>query len=191
MIEAGGLIKLHYHKNLDLLELFSEVSQVLYYRDKSLFWNLEISQLDHNHLIKKNDGLFVDGTFIDRFDYHDNELYFDDTIVSREYTDDQITEMVESLWVSDPFLTIGKLDLTYWFEAVYISDTVQTYENKSDSMMYVQINNPNNQTLEINCNYIINTHSNDVITKQLPAGMTIQIKEINGNPLNNITVKLV
>jgi len=110
MLEAGGLIKLHYHNHFDVLEAFSEVSGVLYYKDDPLFQNIQLSQQEHNHLVKKSDGLFVDGTFLDRFDYHDQELYFDDVIVSREYKDENISTMINTLWSTDPYLEIGKLN---------------------------------------------------------------------------------
>ena len=100
MIEAGGLIKLHYHKHMEVLEELTDVSGILYYKESPLFSNIQISQATHNHLTKRADGLFVDGTFLDRFGYDstNDELLFDNRIVSRKYTETQIKDMVDSLW---------------------------------------------------------------------------------------------
>ena len=149
MLNAGGLIKLHYHDNLEVLDLFTDENNVLYYRGVPLFTNIQLSEREHNHLIAVEDGLFVDGTFLDRFEYHDNELYFDDLIVSREYTDELVTDTVDELWDPNPYLQIGKIDLTYWFKLVFNSDKVKTYSNDSDMTMNVLIENPNNQELRV------------------------------------------
>lgn len=118
MINEGGLIKLHYHKHLEVLEELTDTGGVLYYRgtpliatDKPLFQSVQISKKEHNYLQKLEDGLFVDGTFLDRFSYKDNELYFDDKIVSREYTETEITNMVDSLWSPTPFKTFNKVEV--------------------------------------------------------------------------------
>ena len=191
MIQAGGLIRLHYHDNLDILNLFSEVDNVLYYRNNSLFQNIQISEAEHNHLTKQQDGLFVDGTFLDRFSYYDNELYFDDKIVSREYTDQQITDMVNTLWQINPYLEIGKIDLTYWFENEISEDKTQKYKNNSDSNMNIKILNPEEQDLII----IIDSESNNYNTQEidivLPRNTELIIQESNNEDLNNITVNLV
>lgn len=191
MLNAGGLIKLHYHWNYDVLELFSEENEILYYRDESLFKNLEISQEEHNHLTKNEDGLFVDGTFVDRFSYDEehDELYFDERIISREYTNQQITDMVNSLWVNNPFTEIGKINLTHWFELVNETDTMIIYKNNSDLTMTVSIYNPNVDQLSITIDgeTVETERLND--TRQLPPGKTIRIISRNNTPLN-LTITL-
>ena len=109
MLEAGGLIRLHIHNHFEVLEAFSEKNGVLYYKNSPLSQSIQLSQREHNHLVNEPDGLFVDGTFLDRFDYHDQELYFDDVIVSREYKDENISAMIDVLWSTNPYLEIGKL----------------------------------------------------------------------------------
>ena len=150
MLNAGGLIKLHYHSHYEVIEALTDVNGILYYKNSSLFNNIQISAAAHNYLTKKTDGLFVDGTFIDRFSYHDNELYFDTKIISREYTDQQITDMVNALWATDPYLTIGKLDMSYWLQSIYDSPTVKNYRNYSDMTINAIIKNDNAQELKIN-----------------------------------------
>ena len=190
MIEAGGLIRLHYHKNLDLLELFSETNQVLYYRDKSLFWNLELSQLPHNRLVKQNDGLFVDGTFTDRFSYHDNELYFDHVIISHEYTDNEIIGLIDSLWTPNPYEQLGKIDLSYWFELITANTKTLAYKNNSDSTMYLLITNPNNQSLKIEIDGNLSYSSDTEINMTLLTGQQIIVRENDFNELQNVVVTL-
>lgn len=169
MIEAGGLIKLHYHNHFDVLEAFSEVSGVLYYKDKPLYQNIQVSQRAHNHLVKASDGLFVDGTFLDRFAYRNQELYFDDVIVSREYEDEAISTMINTLWSTNPYLEIGKIDLSYWFELIYSTDKIMIYQNNSDMPMNILIDNPNNQLLKISTgDTTINRNSEHINVTLLP-----------------------
>jgi len=191
MQQAGGLIKLHYHENYGVLELFNDVNGVLYYRNSPLFQNVQISQEPHNKLSKKSDGLYSDGTFIDRFEYVDDELLFDGVIVSREYPDETITDLVSSLWSPDPYLEIGKIDMTYWFVTNNDSDTKKIYENTSkDSIIDVLINNPNNQELYIK--YGINdlTSSDSEISIKLPVQSLLEINETN-NAILDISVDLL
>jgi hypothetical protein len=190
MLNAGGLIKLHYHTNLDVLDFFSDSSGVLYYRGSPLFSNVQISEEEHNYLEKKEDGLFVDGTFIDRFSYLDNELYFDNKIVSREYTDQEITDMVNSLWVVNPYHTLGKIDLTYWFETVTDISTAKVYKNNSDTNMNIKINNPNTQNLVVKIDDTVTNDNSAVINVTLPSLSKLDIREANGNDIN-ITVELI
>ena len=190
MLEAGGLIKLHYHNHLEVLEAFSEVDDILYYRDSPLFQNIQLSQLEHNHLVKVSDGLFVDGTFLDRFDYHDQELYFDDVIVSREYEDEVISAMVDTLWSTDPYLEIGKIDLSYWFERIYATDKVLIYQNNSDMPMYILINNPNNQLLKINIEDETTNNNTERINITLLPSQRLNIQENTNEDLQNITITL-
>ena len=112
MIPAGGLIHLHYHDHMDVLESFTDVDGILYYKASPLFSNVQLSKKAHNHLTKENDGLFVDGTFVDRFSYdqeHD-ELLFDNIIVSREYPEQEIKDMVNTLWTTTPYKSITKVN---------------------------------------------------------------------------------
>lgn len=190
MLEAGGLIKLHYHNHFDVLEAFSEVNGVLYYKDDPLSQNIQLSQQEHNHLVKASDGLFVDGTFLDRFSYHDQELYFDDVIVSREYTNEKISAMVDSLWATNPYLEIGKIDLSYWLELVYSTDKVLIYQNNSDMPMNILINNPNNQLLKITTgDTTVNRNSERISVTLLPE-QRLNIQESSNEDLQNITITL-
>lgn len=191
MLNAGGLIKLHYHDHLDVLESFNDINGVLYYKDAPLFQNIQISKYQHNHLVRKPDGLFVDGALLDRFDYHDNELYFDNIIVSREYTNQKITDMIDSLWNPNPYLTVGKIDMTYWFEPVYSSDKLLNYRNNSTDMtMHIAINNPNNQTLQIYNNDVPSYDNTSIIHVDLLPSTNLVVQEKDQNVLNNVSVIL-
>lgn len=190
MLEAGGLIKLHYHSHFDVLEAFSEVSGVLYYKDSPLFQNIQLSQREHNHLVKESDGLFVDGTFLDRFSYHDRELYFDDVIVSREYEDEVISAMIDTLWSTNPYLEIGKIDLSYWLELIYVTSKVVIYQNNSDMPMNILINNPNNQLLKITTgDTTVNRNSERISVTLLPE-QRLNIQESANEDLQNIIITL-
>ena len=196
MQQAGGLIRLHYHNNFNLLELFSEVngvlyynslslyknleisanahnhltkandglfvdgsfidkfsevSGVLYYNSLSLYKNLEISQTEHNHLTKNDDGLFVDGSFIDRFDYDDenDELLFDDIIVSREYVTQDVIDNVTDLWSPSPFTALNKLNVNYLIKTLINNEKQQLYKNDSYDTIIVTITNSYEQSLRI------------------------------------------
>lgn len=190
MLEAGGLIKLHYHSHFDVLEAFSDISGVLYYKDSPLFQNIQLSQREHNHLVKQSDGLFVDGTFLDRFDYHDQELYFDDVIVSREYEDEAISTMINTLWSTNPYLEIGKIDLSYWFELIYATNKIMIYQNNSDMPMNILIDNPNNQLLKISTgDTTINRNSEHINVTLLPE-QRLNVQENANENLQNITITL-
>jgi hypothetical protein len=190
MLEAGGLIKLHYHSHFDVLEAFSDISGVLYYKDKPLYQNIQLSQREHNHLVKASDGLFVDGTFLDRFDYHDQELYFDDVIVSREYKDEAISTMIDTLWSTNPYLEIGKIDLSYWFELIYATSKIMIYQNNSDMPMNILIDNPNNQLLKISTgDTTINRNSERINVTLLPE-QRLNVQENANENLQNITITL-
>jgi hypothetical protein len=190
MLEGGGLIKLHYHNHFDVLEAFSEVSGVLYYRDSPLFQSIQLSQQEHNHLVNKSDGLFVDGTFLDRFDYHDQELYFDNIIISREYANEKVSSMVSSLWETNPYIEIGKIDLSYWLELVYSTDKVLIYQNNSDMQMNMQINNPNNQPLKLDVDdTVTNSNSNKINITLLPS-QRLTIRDNTQDDLHGITITL-
>lgn len=150
MIEAGGLIKLHYHNNFDILELLSETGGILYYNNKPLFHNVHISLTQNNILEKKEDGLFVDGTFLKRFTYSDNELRFDNVIVSREYSDDDIQTSINNVWTGNTqFHQIGHLDLSYFLQV--IQNDIYRYEciNNYRSTMHLKIDNPEEIVLEL------------------------------------------
>lgn len=190
MLEAGGLIKLHYHNHFDVLEAFSEVSGVLYYKDKPLYQNIQVSQRTHNHLVKASDGLFVDGTFLDRFAYRNQEIYFDDVIVSREYTNEKISAMVDSLWATNPYLEIGKIDLSYWLELVYSTDKVLMYQNNSDMQMKMQIDNPNNQLLKLDIDGTVTNSNSTKINITLLPSQRLTIRENAQDDLHGITITL-
>lgn len=213
MINAGGLIRLHYHNNFQLLELFSEVdgilyfnalslfknleisqqqhnyltkesdglfvdgtfidkfsevNGVLYFNGNSLFDNVEISQQQHNHLTKENDGLFVDGTFIDRFDYDDenDELLFDDIIVSREYNNQDVTNAVESLWTQDPFHILNTINVNYLIKTIVNNTKQKLYKNNSYNTIIVTITNTNEQRLKIKIGEELNISDlNDIVNE--------------------------
>lgn len=190
MLKAGGLIKMHYHDHYEVLESFYDVDGVLYYREKPLFLNITISPNEHNYLTKLENGLFVDGTFLDRFSYENDELLFDNIIVSREYEDQKIQDMVTSLFNKDTFHEIGKIDLNRFFETISIQDTELTYKNNSDMDMTLAIINPTRQTLVIVSGENTDTNNMANITYILHGGKTIDIQEINGEILNDITVKI-
>lgn len=190
MLEAGGLIKLHYHNHFDVLEAFSEVSGVLYYKDKPLYQNIQVSQRTHNHLVEASDGLFVDGTFLDRFAYRNQELYFDDVIVSREYTNEKVSAMVDSLWATNPYLEIGKIDLSYWLELVYSTNKVLMYQNNSDMQMKMQIDNPNNQLLKLDIDGTVTNSNSTKINITLLPSQRLTIRENTQDDLHGITITL-
>jgi hypothetical protein len=191
MLEAGGLIKLHYHKHFELLEAFIDVNDILYYKDEPLFKNIQISSQSHNYLSKKSDGLFVNGTFLDRFSYHDDELYFDDKIVSREYTNQQITNMVNSLWTTNPYHTLGVIDYTHWLECIKSTDKELTYKNNSDISMNIKILNPNGQILTVRVIDAIANYGNTEISKILTSGAEVSVHEASNEDLNNVSIILV
>lgn len=190
MLEAGGLIKLHYHNHFEVLEAFSEKNGVLYYKDSPLSQSIQLSQREHNHLVSVSDGLFVDGTFLDRFAYRNQELYFDDVIVSREYTNEKISAMVDSLWTTNPYLEIGKIDLSYWLELIYSTDKVLIYQNNSDMQMKMQIGNPTNQLLKLDVDgTVTNSNSNKINITLLPS-QRLTIRENAQDDLHGITITL-
>ena len=196
MLEAGGLIKLHYHQHLELLEAFTDVDNILYYKNEPLFKNIQISSQSHNYLSKKSDGLFVDGTFLDRFSYHDNELYFDNKIVSREYTDQQITNMVNGLWTTNPYHTLGVIDYTY-------EPSIRTMIPKINSgglsggaiaaivSMNIKILNPNGQMLAVRVIETTINYDNTEISKILTSGAEVSVHEASNEYLNNVSIVLV
>ena len=149
MINAGGLIKLHHHKNFALLELFSDVNNVLYYRNASLFNNIQLSQNQNNLLTKANDGLYVNGTFLKRFTYNSGNLYFDGKIVSREYEDSAIRSSIVTIWNNLEFHRIGKLDLSYFLNVLVDNNEEYKCENGSDIIMSIHITNQEDSTLKI------------------------------------------
>lgn len=149
MINAGGLIKLHHHKNFALLELFSDVNNVLYYRNASLFNNIQLSQNQNNLLTKANDGLYVNGTFLKRFTYNSGNLYFDGKIVSREYEDSAIRSSIVTIWNNLEFHRIGKLDLSYFLNVLVDNNEEYKCENGSDMTMSIHITNQEDSMLKI------------------------------------------
>lgn len=149
MINAGGLIKLHHHKNFALLELFSDVNNVLYYRNASLFNNIQLSQNQNNLLTKANDGLYVNGTFLKRFTYNSGNLYFDGKIVSREYEDSAIRSSIVTIWNNLEFHRIGKLDLSYFLNVLVDNNEEYKCENGSDMTMNIHITNQEDCMLKI------------------------------------------
>lgn len=149
MAGTGSLIKTHIHEHYLVLEKFNEIDGILFYNNSPLFMNIQLSENENNIITKEEDGLFVDGSFLNRFEFKDNELYFDDIIVSREYTDQQITDMIDELWVANSFHEIGILDLTPWLKQTYKSNNLLIYKNTYGKNIPIVINNPEQYTLKI------------------------------------------
>lgn len=116
MLQAGGLIRLHYHDNIEVLDKFTDINGILFYRGSPFSSNISISQREHNYLTALEDGLFVDGSFIDRFTYdsENDELLFDGIIISRDYDDQSVKDEINSLWNQNPLelITMSKTNTT-------------------------------------------------------------------------------
>ena len=68
---------------------------------------MQISSKENNGITLEPDGLFMSNLtmlnttqyyLVSRFSYIDGRLFFDNTVVSQEYTYDQIEAMVSDLW---------------------------------------------------------------------------------------------
>ena len=105
MSSTGSLIQLHHHENFELLEHLTDNSGILYYKNAPVFPG--ISSRENNGIALEPDGLFMSNltmlnynqyNLVSRFSYIDGRLFFDETVVSQEYTEDQIAAMVTELW---------------------------------------------------------------------------------------------
>ena len=105
MADTGSLIQLHKHNNFEVLEYLEDSDGKLYYKDVPIY--TAVSESPNNAITTLTDGIFVDNTYflskeqyelLSKFSFKDNELYYDGIIVSREYQNNQIDNMISSLW---------------------------------------------------------------------------------------------
>lgn len=96
MSKSGSLIQLHSHTNLELLELLSDVDNKLYYRGIPIY--TQISSNENNAIKKLNDGIFVDNSIISRLSTNDDKIYFDNKLITQEYTETEVQNMITDLW---------------------------------------------------------------------------------------------
>lgn len=104
-MEAGSLIQLHKHKNFEVLELLEDSDGKLYYKGIPIY--TAVSTKSNNAIITLADGIYVDGScflsgdqydLLTGFSYKNGELYYNDVIVSREYQDNAIYDMITAVW---------------------------------------------------------------------------------------------
>lgn len=105
MADTGSLIQLHKHNNFEVLEYLEDSDGKLYYKGVPIY--TAVSENPNNAITTLADGIFVDNTYflskdqyelLSKFSFKDNELYYDGIIVSREYQNNQIDNMISSLW---------------------------------------------------------------------------------------------
>ena len=105
MADTGSLIQLHKHLNFEVLEALEDSNGRLYYKGVPIY--TAVSKNPNNAITTLTDGIFVDNTYflskeqydlLTKFSYENNELYYDGVIVSREYQNNQISNMISSLW---------------------------------------------------------------------------------------------
>ena len=94
MANSGSLIQLHKHLNLDILEQLSELDGNLYYKNMPIY--IAVSNNPNNAITTLTDGIFVDNSYflsknqydlLTKFSYKDNELYYNNILVSRNLND--------------------------------------------------------------------------------------------------------
>lgn len=116
MVQAGGLIRLHFHDNIDVLDKFKYKDGVLYYdgiplqaNAKPLYQSIDISKKANNILTSNSDGLFVDGSLLNRFSYDTTtkELKFDNVVISMDEDDTKVSDETEKLWATDPYTALS------------------------------------------------------------------------------------
>ena len=96
MSDTGSLIQLHSHTNLELLEFLSDDNGNLYYKGVPIY--IQVSKDKNNAIQKLPDGIFVDNSIISRLSTKDDRLYFDNVLVTQEYTERDIEIMIIGLW---------------------------------------------------------------------------------------------
>lgn len=105
MAKTGSLIQLHNHDNFEVLEELEDSDGKLYYKGVPIY--TPVSKQLYNALTTLLDGLYVDGScflsrnqydMLTKFNYENGELYYDGLIVSREYQDNAIYDMITALW---------------------------------------------------------------------------------------------
>lgn len=105
MSNAGSLIQLHFHDNLEVLNNLSDTNGILYYQGSPVFPS--VSKKDNNGIILEADGLYMSNltmlnatqyNIVSRFSYDNGALLFDNIIVSQEYTELQIRVMLDTMW---------------------------------------------------------------------------------------------
>lgn len=96
-MQAGSLIPMHAHGNMEVLDKLSENTdkQLLY--DGKLI-DAAISKEANNLVERKSDGLFVDGELLGEFSYVNGVLKFKGITVSQEYDKRSVTAMIYELW---------------------------------------------------------------------------------------------
>ncbi len=96
MAKSGSLIQLHSHTNLEILEFLSDVDDNLYYKGIPIY--TQVSS-DRNNAIKKlPDGIFVDNSILSRLSAKDDKIYFDNKLITQEYTENEIQNMITGMW---------------------------------------------------------------------------------------------
>lgn len=105
MAATGSLLQLHSHNNYDILEEISDINGQLYYKGVPIY--IGLSKENNNAIELFSDGIYVNGSYflnkeqfdlLTKFDYKNNELYYDDIIVSREYDIKEIEDMINEIW---------------------------------------------------------------------------------------------
>ena len=103
--QTGSLIKLHYHENLALLHLLSDVNGNLYYKNLPIYTKL--SEEKYNAIVHKTDGIYVDSRYflnedqyriLTKFDFYNGNLVYEDRIISWDYTQDQLYVTHQQIW---------------------------------------------------------------------------------------------
>ena len=96
MAKAGSLIQLHSHTNLEILEFLSDVNDNLYYKGAPIY--IQISSNKNNAIKKLPDGIFVDNSILSRLSTKDDKIYFDNKLITQEYTEKEIQNMITGMW---------------------------------------------------------------------------------------------
>ena len=105
MSNAGSLIQLHFHNNIEVLNNLSDTDGILYYQGSPVFPS--VSKKKNNGIVLEADGLYMSNltmlsatqyNIVSRFSYDNGALLFDNIIVSQEYTELQIRVMLDTMW---------------------------------------------------------------------------------------------
>lgn len=115
MSNAGSLIQLHFHDNIDVLNRLTDSNGILYYQGAPIFPS--VSKRADNALTTVADGLYISNRTmlsvvqydtLSRFYYDRGVLYFNDVVVSQAYTDLELQEMLSEVWQEiDPSVNVG------------------------------------------------------------------------------------
>lgn len=105
MSEIGSIIKLHQHNNFPVLEKITDNEGKLFYNNNPIY--ISISKEEHNAIVKKDDGIFVDNKnylndeqfqTLTKITFVNGDLKFDNKVISWDYTKDQITRTNLNIW---------------------------------------------------------------------------------------------